>query len=386
MSINSFKVISSIIIFALNAFSSFLPFCLNSQSWVSYAESLAGGVFLGAFAVHLFPEALHSFHNYTHAPIGPIISLIFFTILLSIEMFASSHGHDHDHGCSKHKHQKEDVSSTNQQNKVLSSNNEISTSQEHVLNENASINSDKEIYSNDDSKMLIHPNESRFAVEEEIENLDEFRNNNLTTTKNKYSIKSTTLVVYFVLIFHCFIEAFGFGLLKSKSLLIALLCAIIGHKPVETFSMGILILQGMAKNGQNKKMNETITSSNKNINSTENICIQNKNHSNFSFYKKINKVLMKKYCLMMMIFSSVTPLTILFTMYFGSNISSPLFFGFIAAASAGVFMFVGFHELTEILEESGNWSAKTRIFHIFWMVVGLGWMALIGLFSEEHEH
>lgn len=378
MSVNSFKIISSIIIFILNAFSTFLPFCLNSQSWVSYAESLAGGVFLGAFAVHLFPEALHSFHNYTHAPVGPIISLIFFAILLAIEMFASSHGHDHDHSCSKHKHQTEDTSSITQQNKILSSNNEISTSQDHPLNDNTASDSDKGSYVNDDSKMLIHPNESRFAVEEEIENLDEFRSNNLTTAKNKYNIKSTTLVVYFVLIFHCIIEAFGFGLLKSRSLLIALFCAIIGHKPVETFSMGILILQGMTKNGQNKKSSETAANSNK-ISTEKSLHTKQKS-------LKINKFLLKRYCLMMLIFSSATPLTILFSMYFGSNINSPLFFGFIAAASAGVFMFVGFHELSELLEESGNWSVKAKIFHIIWFVIGLGWMAVIGLFSEEHEH
>lgn len=389
MSINSFKVISSLIIFVLNALSSFLPFCFSSQSWVSYAESLAGGVFIGAFAVHLFPEALHSFSNYTHAPIGPIVSLIFFTILLSVEMFASSHGHGHghDHNCSKHKckHQDENTS-VNQQTNIISSNNEISNSIDQ--NEEAPSDLSKENYYNDDSKMLIHPNESRFAVEEEIENLEEFRSTNLSTSKSRYNVKSTTLVVYFVLIFHCIIEAFGFGLLQSRSLLIALFCAIIGHKPVETFSMGILILQGMTKNGQNKKTNETTPNTTKNINQSENnnLYKQSKNQYGLSNIRKMNKFLMKKYIIMMIVFSSATPLTILFSMYFGSNIHSPLFFGFIAAASAGVFMFVGFHELTELMEESGNWSVKAKILHILWIVIGLGWMAIIGLFSEEHEH
>lgn len=379
MSVNSFKIISSLVIFVLNALSSFLPFCFSSQSWVSYAESLAGGVFLGAFTVHLFPEALHSFSNYTHTPIGPIISLIFFTILFSVEMFASSHGHDHDHHSSKHKckHQNEDIASS-KENKTNTYNNDISNLQDHDINDTINTENASGIdYYNDDSKMLIHPNESRFVVEDEIENLDEFRNNNLSTSKSKYAVKSTTLVVYFVLIFHCIIEAFGFGLLKSRSLLIALFCAIIGHKPVETFSMGILLLQSMPKNGQNKKSSESVS------NGSKNSAGYNQNHSGFSVIKKF---LFRKYCIMMIIFSSVTPLTILFSMYFGSGIKSPLTFGFIAAASAGVFMFVGFHELTELLEESEKWSVKAKIFHIFWFTIGLGWMALIGLFSEEHEH
>lgn len=377
MRINTFKFISSLLIFSLNLFSSFLPCYFNSQSWVSYAESLAGGVFWGAFAIHLFPEAIHSFSSITHIPVGPIIALLFFLILLIIDIFASSHSHSHEHLSHKEYPQNHSHSSMNDQNDALYVNREENQLFEHCsseMNENT----------NTDSKVLLSSNESRFAVENGVHKLDEFRSYNISTVKNRYSVDSSTLVVYFVLIFHCIIEAFGFGLLKSRSLLIALLCAIIGHKPVETFSIGILLLQSLTKSTGN--VTKSLSAPQTNTSNENKATHFSKPNDNFSLVLKNNTLLMKKYSLMMIAFSATTPLTIIFSMYFGGGFSSPLFFGIIASASSGVFMFVGFHEITEILHESNCWDKRKKILHMIWFAIGLIWMSLIGLFSEEHEH
>jgi zinc transporter 1/2/3 len=249
MNVVLFKYFTSVIIFSLNLASSAVPLFFTSLGWISKAECLAGGVFLGSALVHLVPEALHSFEGFSEYPIASLIILACFSLLLVVEVFAQTHGE--------------------------------------------------------------HSDSSHQAVDGQL--------------------SSMIIVLYCVLIFHGFVEAIAFGIVKQDSIVLALFCAIIGHKPVETFALGLEIL----KNRPSRLL----------------------------------------YFAMMILFSSVAPLTIVFTVWIEKTASN-IFAGLVTSASAGAFLFVGCHEVTELLHEAGKWSVGSKIVHLLFFALGATWMAL----------
>lgn len=283
MNVDNFKFFAAAVILVLNGLSSVLPLCIKSRKWVSCAESLAGGVFLGAAMVHLIPESLHSFEGITHKPVAPIISLIFFVIMLCIEMFASSHPEESDSG---------------------------------------------------DSQRLL-PSGSN---EENPVNIDEL---GPVYSKVSNRVDSVTMVLYYILIFHGAVEAVAFGIMNSESVVIALFCAIIGHKPVETFALGLMLLKSVSPG--------------------------------------------PKYFTLMGIFSMIAPITVVFTMWIG-KMASATFFGVIASASSGAFLFVGCHELCEMLHHSHKWTFNGKLWHLGSFMIGVAWMGIIGMMGGEHHH
>lgn len=283
MNVEKFKVCAAVVIFLLNGLSSTLPLYIKSRKWVSCAESLAGGVFLGAAMVHLIPESLHSFEGITHKPIAPIIALIFFVVMLCIEMFASSHGDDSDSG--------------------------------------------------EDSQRLL-PN----GGDENLVQMDEMGPPYAKVTDK---IDSVTMVLYYILIFHGAVEAVAFGIMKSESVVVALFCAIIGHKPVETFALGLMLLKSTCPG--------------------------------------------TKYAILMGIFSVIAPSAIVLTMWIG-KMASATFFGVVASASSGAFLFVGCHELCEMLHHSHKWTIQGKLWHLASFIAGAIWMGVIGMMGEEHHH
>jgi zinc transporter 1/2/3 len=154
-------------------------------------------------------------------------------------------------------------------------------------------------------------------------------------------IASVTWVLYFVLIFHGFVEAIAFGVIESTSVLLALFCAIIGHKPVETFALGLQLLKSRPSRGT--------------------------------------------YMALMAGFSAVAPVTIFVAMELGKN-ASKLFSGVVTSASAGAFLFVGCHELGELLHHAQKWALSGKIVHLGFFIAGAVWMAIFVLIGGEHEH
>jgi zinc transporter 1/2/3 len=279
MNIDGFKFLAAVVIFILNVASSVAPLCFTSRTWISKAESLAGGVFIGSAIVHLIPESLHSFEGLSSSALAPIIILICFSILLVIEVFAQSHPDDSDHS-------------------------------ERLLQSR-------------DSSPTGKPEIAPFAPRATGE------------------LSSVVLVLYGVLIFHGFVEAIAFGIMKHQSVLLALFCAIIGHKPVETFALGLELLKSRPRQSL--------------------------------------------YFVMMLVFSSIAPITILVTVWIEKN-ASQLFFGVVTSASAGAFLFVGCHELAELLHHAGKWSLEAKVKHLLFFTAGAAWMAVFGLVGGEHHH
>jgi zinc transporter 1/2/3 len=281
MNADFFKFVSAVIVFILNVCCSLLPLSFTSRGWISKAESLAGGVFLGSAIVHLIPEAIHSFEGLSESPLAPIVILICFTVLLSVEVFAQSHVDETDH-----------------------------------------------------SDRLLHSRDSPPSHKPEIKGTP-------FPSWAPGKLSSVVVVLYGVLIFHGFVEAIAFGIMKEQSVLLALFCAIIGHKPVETFALGLELLK--------------------------------------------NRPTQCTYFAMMFVFSSVAPATILVTIWIEKH-ASPLFFGIVTSASAGAFLFVGCHELSELLHHAGKWPMQTKITHLLFFVAGAAWMAVFGLMGGEHHH
>jgi zinc transporter 1/2/3 len=85
------------------------------------------------------------------------------------------------------------------------------------------------------------------------------------------------------------------------------------------------------------------------------------------------------------VFSSVAPLAILVTMEVQKN-ASPMFFGVVTAASAGAFLFVGCHELAEMLHKAHHWTANVKLVHLGFFTAGVVWMAGFGFMGGEHHH
>ncbi|OHS98765.1 ZIP Zinc transporter family protein [Tritrichomonas foetus] len=297
----TFKFLSAIVIFILNLLFSFLPLYVTAQTrWVSLAESLAGGVFLGAGIVHLYPEAFCSTEKIFHGPIGAVVSLICFCVLFILEIFASSHSHHHS-----------------QQSKN-------------------GTNRDSE--SDSDSRHLIDHNESNPVLNEG--NLStNFVKNEIGNISGK--LDSVTFLIYIVLIFHGIVEAIAFGMIGSTQVLVALFSAIIGHKPVESFTLGLMLLK-----------------------------------------KKITK---KLYFSMMLIFSSIAPLTIVLASLV-KQVTPQYIAELVTAVSAGAFLFVSFHELTEMLERCRKLDTQSTIYQILSFLIGVAWMSMIGFKSGEHHH
>ncbi|EAY13175.1 ZIP Zinc transporter family protein [Trichomonas vaginalis G3] len=78
------KFICTLLIFIINIVFSFIPLFSPETLWVSRAESMAAGVFLGAAVLHLFPESIHCFGIYS-SPIPIFITVISYLAMYLFE-------------------------------------------------------------------------------------------------------------------------------------------------------------------------------------------------------------------------------------------------------------------------------------------------------------
>ena len=289
-----YKFASSIVIFILNIIFSFLPFYVTSEKWTAHAEAVGGGVFLGAAVIHLFPETLHSFHN---EMTGPLITLLFFCFLFVLELtLKAPKTHNHSH------------------------------SRSHSF----------ECDDDHESCELIDPKTKR--TNENTHIVDQVDPSFATSNR----LDSVTFLIYIMLVVHCVVESIAFGMIKSLKVIFALFCAIVGHKPVETFVLGILLLR--------------------------------------------QKLTRRKYTFLMILFSSVVPLTIVLTSFIRRMLPTSII-GVITSASAGAYLFIAFHELSELLHESSKLELHKRILQSIAFLIGAFWMGVISLFGDhEHEH
>ena len=169
------------------------PMCFKAQKWTSRAESLAGGVFLGAGLAHLLQEAFEDIDDSwnTRYPVAPAVCLVTFVILTCVQLFSYS------------EHDEQFVVETNR-DELLSSLVDGTTS-----------------FVGDDS---YDPNQA----------LTKFGKNYLTVP---------TLSLYLIMDIHSMIEGIALGILKDATRTLAIFLAIIGHKPIEAFALALILLK-----------------------------------------------------------------------------------------------------------------------------------------------
>ena len=296
LSLKSAKWIFSSIIWVTTLIGNSLPMCIKAPSWTARAESLAGGVFLGAGLAHLLADAVEELEKYTY-PVGPAVALGMFVILTLVELFSytehdanafGDHNHDHDH------------------------------TQEHhpIHNYDISDSSMSSIANHDHTVSLFGKSNSLMNI--------------------------STISLYIIMDIHSAIEGLALGILNTWSGIIAIFCAIVGHKPVEAFALSLILL---------------------------------KDHpTKFLFW------------LLVLIYTLLTPIGLITAIYIG-EISSDAVKGIIASLSSGTFIFVGSHEWSEMLHQKHEWSTKEKWWHFGMFTFGVVWMLLIAIveaLSPEH--
>ena len=290
MDIEVYKYGGAAILFAVCVLFMFLPIWIKGFSWMSRMDALAGGVFLGAAIVHLYPEGIHLLESF-HFPLYAYMALTGFFLMFVMESFTASHSHNHSH--------------------------------EH------------ELESSQNNKSALTSQLLSQQTEDEGE-----QNSHFGTKKNK--LPPTTIMLYCALMFHSFIESVSYGVARDKQVLFSLFFALIGHKPVEIFALSVTVLES-----------------------------------------KPSKL---KYFLLMGIYAIVVPVTIFAFDFIGKS-TGEIFPGIVTALSSGVFIFIGFHEIVEIMHEMPSLVLKEKLWLQLFVFIGFLWMSLMGLVGEhEHSH
>ena len=197
LSLKDGKWIFAIIIWITTLLGNSLPMCIKAPSWTSRAESLAGGVFLGAGLAHLLADSTEELENYKY-PIGPAAALGMFVVLTLVELFSYTE-HDADAFGQEHHHHNE-YDTIEPSTAVLSDSDQLSTSKEVVL---------------------CGPSNSLLTV--------------------------ATISLYIIMDIHSLIEGLALGILGTWGGAIAIFCAIVGHKPVEAFALSLILLKDHPK-------------------------------------------------------------------------------------------------------------------------------------------
>ena len=299
MLVRDFKIMSAAIIWATTFIGSILPIWITAAKWTSRLEALAGGVFLGAGLAHLLADAGEDLESVpTEYPIGPATCLVTFCIFTAVELFSYGEhdaefqidGHDHGHG---HGHgHGADYDAIPDKVSLQSLNSGEAPTQ----------------------KSLFGTSNSNFTV--------------------------PTISLYLIMDVHSTIEGLALGVLDKWSSLIAIFCAIVGHKPVEAFALSLILLKD-----------------------------------------KPTKWL---FWILVVIYTLCSPIGLAVGLFL-EGLKSKLTLGLIAAFSAGTFLFVGCHEWSEMFEHKQEWPVSEKLWHYGMFALGVIWMLLIAIVEALGE-
>lgn len=283
------KVIFSILILLTTLFGNIGPLYIYTPIWLFRLGSLACGVFIGAGLIHLLTDSCDEINNsnFTKFPISHSICVVVFVLLSYLEMLTVS---EHDI--------------------------QINSSDGSINNENVSDFVDEK---NNNNEMSIR--KKQFSKE------------------NK-GLSATSIPLYIVMVFHSIFEGLSLGILMNTGTAIATFFAIIGHKPVEAFSLSLIILSDKP--------------------------------SKFMFY------------IFVVIYSLCTPVSICISALIGT-ITKKLVVGIIEAISAGTFIFIGCHEWSELHKNKQVINVKEKLWHLGFLTLGAIWMLLIAIIEKIIE-
>ena len=288
--VTTFKIFSAVGIFLTTLIGNSLPLCIRAPMWTHRAESLAAGVFFGAGLAHLLADANDDLSKYKY-PVGPATSLAMFALLTLIELFSFTE-HDAD-AFDDHEQKSQSIPSL------------------------------------EDSTF-----KSMSDIDSRSENPSQGTDNRALFGKSNSKVQISTISLYIIMVIHSLIEGFALGILETKSGVIAIFCAIIGHKPVEAFALSLIILKDKP--------------------------------TKFLFW------------LLVIIYCLFTPIGVIASLFIGQN-ASDIVKGIIAAISAGTFLFVGCNEWSEMIGQKKERTNKEKIWHFVMFLIGLIWMLGIAI-------
>ena len=288
MNIEGFKWISVIIVGITTFIGNSLVLCLNKKSSTSKLESLAGGVFLGAGLAHLLDDAFNELYGRSNYPIAAAVCLATFMILSAIEMYTYSE-------------------------RDAANDNNMQTDNEY------SETPDVEVQSSSGTQQTPQRRQQKRKFFGET-------NQNLTVA---------TISLYLIMDVHSFIEGLAMGIMNTWGALIALFCAVVGHKPVEALALSVIILK--------------------------------------------NKPTKTAFWIMVVIYALMAPAGIITGIFLLRSIQNQLVLGIISSFSAGTFLYVGVDEWHSMFIHKGDWSTKDKNWHFLLYTAGLVWMLLIAI-------
>lgn len=302
MDLHALQYIFAAIIWVTTLIGNILPLFLTAPRWISRCESLAGGVFLGAGLAHLLDEAYEKLKHYEDEgnemkyPLAPAVALATYVLLTCVELFSYS---EHDANAFKTE------TTDNEEGASLTSS---------VANNNYT-----PLLATDDSAGSESHHESKKMVE---------------FGKNFKSITCTMISLYIIMDIHSAIEGLALGILSKQASVIAIFCAIVGHKPVEAFALSLIILKDMPT----------------------------------AWF----------YWLLVVIYTLMSPVAVAVGVSC-QEISGNLAQCIITAFSAGTFLFVGCHEWSEMFEHKHEWKNPEKLWHFGFFTIGVVWMLLIAI-------
>jgi zinc transporter 1/2/3 len=284
MDLVSLKYFSAAISIVLTLIGTVIPIFVRTETWSERLESLAAGVFIGVGLTHLLGEAISDVAEAFESdyPIAGAITVCMFSLLTAVSLFT---------------------------------------------------------YSESDA---LHHHEQAQRHDDGMDEMDDRDADEHTSlfAQDAHCLPVPTVSLYFIISVHAFIEGLALGIVSEWRSVVAVLCAIAGHKTVEAFALGLILLQG--------------------------------------------RPTLWMYWLMMIGSALLSPLAIIMSIHLVPSVS-PATHGIIAALSAGTFLFVGCEEWCCMFMSKARWSTKERLWHFGLFAVGAAWMLLLALIPEPEE-
>ncbi|OHT02115.1 ZIP Zinc transporter family protein [Tritrichomonas foetus] len=356
-----FKYISAIICLVMTAIGSLLPMFIHSPSWSHRLESLAAGVFLGAGFGHLLHDSTEEFIHagQTSFPCASSIALATFAVLSAIDFFTGvsekgellkfSESNDNDDiDCSCHSTYSTDNHDIENPENLPTPDAQVEEvySPSTINDNNEPSNSNNEDLNDDNSKDFNISDEKKckkYRITKPNDNTS--HQSNEYNKKPKHSIKEhfsetmqclsiSMISLYILLCVHCIIEGLAMGITSTWRSSVALMCAIVSHKPVEAFALGLILIK--------------------------------------------SKPTMTLYITLMIAVAMMTPIGAIIAINI-SSLGSHVTIGIISAFSAGTFLYVGFNEWAEMISHKIDWPINEKFWNYGLFTIGIIFMILIAL-------
>ena len=340
------KIFGLIFQLVITIWFSFMPYfifyCRKNNKFLSLSNSFSAGIFLSMGLIHILPESAEMLKETSDIPLAYILCFFSYTLILFIEKIAlnshsllhsESHFHENHHIINEEKISKND---DDDEEKNPNSGDEFKIKEENIKTKENKENEEK-------SEQIFSVNINQ---PEEIPSINSSNSNNhLEKIKKEYNSEKkgglTSYLLLFALGFHGLFEGISLGIQSSIKETLFLFWAISLHKWAASLSLGI----SFVKSGVKKK----------------------------------------KFIIMILIFSSISPLGIIFGMVL-SSLSNDTIAGIFLSITVGTFIYIACSEI--IIDEFNSNVYKYWKFLCF--LLGAAIVIILSIlevfFDAGHEH